>query len=656
MRGFQLLILTLLSLFESLAAAKTIKLACYELNPYVSGARSEHGYLYEVTLGAFERAGYKVEVEFFPPLRAKKLVETGEFDALIPSYSSTKDAAHFLYSQPILGSQIEYFQLRGGSNEESEKAKREVGELGNLAPYFGEEEGIIKSSSDHIVSLIELLSSKKITIAIADRRQVADVLVNRRPKYIGKIEFIEPILAVKDFHVAISRRHPQASQVLGDFDKGLAEMQKEGDYDRILARYGFQIKESDSHVLNIASVANPDMERIKELSRHFLKESPSVKINWYLLEENLLRRSILSSLALGDRLFDVITITNYDTAIYASEGWIEALDPPAGYDVGDLIPTIRESLSHKKRLYSLPFYGESSMTYYRKDLFAKQGLTMPAQPTYRDIKAFAQKLHQPGKGIYGICLRGKPGWGENMTLLNTMLNVFGATWFDQDKRPVLTSKTWLDTLTFYLDLLQNYGPPDAHTLGYQENLMLFASGKCAQWIDATVAASYLMNSSVSRVRTSVAFSKAPIMNRSEGSHSLSAWALAVPSTSRKKNLAKEFVTWATSKKYIQLVAREKGWLAVPPGTRRSTYASAAYREAAPFSSFVAGEMESAIREGAVDQWGQPVRGTQFLALPEYAALGTSVGINIALSLQKKISAEKALDLSQQDVRQIMREN
>lgn len=649
---------SLMLAFEAAAVEKNIKLACYELNPYVSGDRSEHGYLYEVVMRAFERAGYKVSVEFFPPLRAKKLVETGEYEALIPTYSSMKDAAYFLYSQPILGSQIEYFQLREspGASSSKTQGKEARKDPGNLEPYFGEEEGIIKSSSDHIVRLIEMLSSKTISIAIADRMQVADVLVNRRPKFIGKVEFIEPILAVKDFHVAFSRKYPHAEKTLAAFDKGLADLQEDGEYDRILARYGFQIKESNDNVLNIGSVANSDIERIRELSHVFLKERPSVKINWYLFEENLLRRSILSSLALGDRLFDIITITNYDSSIYAENKWIEPLETGPAYDVDDVIPSIRAALTHKGKLYALPFYGESSMTFYRKDLFAKNHLKMPEQPTYKDIRNFAQKLHQPEKEIYGICLRGKAGWGENMTLVNLMLNVFGGRWFDPDKKPVLTSKVWQETIGFYLDLLQNYGPPDAFTRGYQENLELFAAGKCAQWIDATVAASYLLNNEVSRVSHSAAFAKSPTMRKSEGSHSLAVWAFAVPSSSKKKELAREFVNWATSKKYIQLVARQKGWLAVPPGTRRSTYASAAYKSAAPFSSFVANEMESAIPKGALDEWGQPERGPQFLGVPEYAALGTSVGINIALALQKKITLEKALELSQQDVRQIMRDN
>jgi len=38
----------------------------------------------------------------------------------------------------------------------------------------------------------------------------------------------------------------------------------------------------------------------------------------------------------------------------------------------------------------------------------------------------AKKLTDKSTGVYGICLRGKAGWGENMALLTAMSNSYGA--------------------------------------------------------------------------------------------------------------------------------------------------------------------------------------------------------------------------------------
>jgi sorbitol/mannitol transport system substrate-binding protein len=91
-------------------------------------------------------------------------------------------------------------------------------------------------------------------------------------------------------------------------------------------------------------------------------------------------------------------------------------------------------------------------------------------------------------GVYGICLRGKAGWGENMAFLTAMSNSFGARWFDENWNPSSTSRNGRRRWTDYLDLMTKYGPPGASNNGFNENLTLFQQGKCGMWIDATVAA------------------------------------------------------------------------------------------------------------------------------------------------------------------------
>ena len=134
-------------------------------------------------------------------------------------------------------------------------------------------------------------------------------------------------------------------------------------------------------------------------------------------------------------------ISNYETPIWAKNGWLVNLTPQltadTSYDVGDLLKPIANALTYKGGLYSVPFYGESSMVYYRKDLFKKAGLTMPLHPTWVQIAAFAKKLNTPNTA--GICLRGQAGWGENLAALDTVINTAGGSWFNAKWQPQLTS-------------------------------------------------------------------------------------------------------------------------------------------------------------------------------------------------------------------------
>jgi len=114
-------------------------------------------------------------------------------------------------------------------------------------------------------------------------------------------------------------------------------------------------------------------------------------------------------------------------------------------------------------------------------------------------------MHDPANGIYGICLRGKPGWGDNMAFLSTLVNTFGGQWFDMDWKPQIDSKPWKDAITFYVDLTATNGPPGSSANSFNEILALYNEGKCGMWIDATIAASFISDPKQSKVADKVAF-------------------------------------------------------------------------------------------------------------------------------------------------------
>ncbi|HYX91802.1 MAG TPA: sugar ABC transporter substrate-binding protein, partial [Myxococcaceae bacterium] len=264
--------------------------------------------------------------------------------------------------------------------------------------------------------------------------------------------------------------------------------------------------------LVIVTVNNGDMIIMQRLSKEFEKAHPDIHLDWVVLEENVLRERVTTDIATKGGQFDVMTIGTYETPLWGKKGWLVRLDDdlPGAYEIEDVLKPIRDGLSADGKLYALPFYGESSFTFYRKDLFQKAGLTMPEKPTYDDVAKFAQATHDPKAGVYGICLRGKPGWGENMAYVDTLVNTFGGRWFDEKWKPELTSPEWKKAVGFYIDVMKKFGPPGASANGHNENRALFATGKCAMWIDATVAAGYLANPKESKVADKVAFAPAPI--------------------------------------------------------------------------------------------------------------------------------------------------
>ena len=396
--------------------------------------------------------------------------------------------------------------------------------------------------------------------------------------------------------------------------------------------------------ITVATVNNGDMIRMQGLMDDFNTKHPDIKVEWVTLEENVLRQNVTTDIATGGGQYDVMTIGTYEVPIWGKQGWLVSLnDLPASYDVDDLLPPIRNGLTVDGNLMASPFYGESSMVMYRKDLMEKAGLTMPDAPTWAEIKTAAAAMTDKSAGIYGICLRGKAGWGENMAFLTAMSNSFGARWFDEAWVPQFDQPEWKGTLDFYLDLMGNYGPPGASNNGFNENLTLFNQGKCGMWIDATVAASFVTGKD-STVADQVGFALAPDNGLGKRGNWLWAWTLAIPSSSKKQEAAKTFIDWATNKDYLALVAAKEGWANVPPGTRSSLYANSEYA-AVPFAKMTIESINSADPTHPTVK-PVPYVGVQFVAIPEFQGLGTTVGELFSAALAGTKTADQALSEAQ----------
>ena len=406
----------------------------------------------------------------------------------------------------------------------------------------------------------------------------------------------------------------------------------------------------DDVTLTIATVNNPNMKVMEELSPMFTEET-GINLEWVVLPENELRAKVTTDVATGAASFDIVTVGTFEVPIWGANGWLNSIDDMAAanpdmvqpdYDFDDLLPSVAAGLSVDGNLHAVPFYGESSFTMYNKAILDAAGQTMPDQPTWDEIREIACAVHDPDNGIYGIALRGLPGWGQVMAPVTTVANTYGARWFDEEWQPQLDSPEWNEAVSFYVSLLQDCGPPGVSGNGFTESLNLMTQGQAAMWVDATVAAGILAGTDVG---PDMSQAMAPVGPVAKGNAWLWSWSLAIPSTSANAEAALRFATWATSKDYIEIVADRDGWASVPPGTRISTYERQEYLDAAPFAQMT---LDSMLAADPNDARRDPVpyTGVQFVAIPEFQGIGTDASQYIADAIAGNITVEEALAQAQ----------
>jgi sorbitol/mannitol transport system substrate-binding protein len=416
----------------------------------------------------------------------------------------------------------------------------------------------------------------------------------------------------------------------------------------------------DKSHLTVATVNNSDMVIMQKYTSEFTAKT-GIPVDFVVLPENELRQKVTEDVALGAGKYDVVTIGTYDTPIWANNHWICSLEPmfndmpPAAakeYDRNDILAPVRNALSVNGAQFAAPFYGESTMLFYRKDLFAAAGLKMPLNPTWDQIYAFARRLHDPANGQYGIALRGLPGWGQNMAIFNSMLHAFGARWFDMNWYPQFRSPDMKAAWAFYKKLIIDAGEPGATTAGYTECLALMSTGKAAMWYDATVSAGTLQGDD-SKVKGKIGYALAPSKKKANTGW-LWAWSLAIESQSRHKDEAFKFLTWATSKEYINLIGSKVGWAQVPPGTRTSTYNNPRYREVADFAAITLNSIKNANYNNPTVE-PVPYKGIQYVAIPEFQGLGEEVSQELAAYLAGQKNLDSALEACQAATLRVARE-
>jgi sorbitol/mannitol transport system substrate-binding protein len=406
--------------------------------------------------------------------------------------------------------------------------------------------------------------------------------------------------------------------------------------------------------IRVAIVGNPQMEDIAKLTPSLFTKRTGIKVRYSILEEGKLREIVTRDVGSGGRQFDVVMIGPYEAPQFGASGLLKSLTTfakrDASYKYNDVIPAVRNALSANGKMYASPFYAESSFVMYRKDVMRANNVTVPARPTWDQIATIARKVDS--NRMAGICLRGKPGWGDLGASFTTVLNTFGGTWWsakangEPDKAQV-DKPAFKEALTFYVNLIKDAGETDAANASFNECLAQYRDGRVAMWYDATVAAG-ILEANDSPVKGKNGYALAPV-KKTKASGWLWTWALAIPRESPDTATAWRYISWATGPDYLKAAGSRisGGWAAIPPGTRLSTYRIPQYKKAAKaFAAITLAAMKAAPikNPGTTKRPGVP--GVQYVGIPEFQDVGNQCTEQFSSVIAGRTSIDDALEACQ----------
>lgn len=406
--------------------------------------------------------------------------------------------------------------------------------------------------------------------------------------------------------------------------------------------------------INIALANNPISQAMERIARDKYS-APGVTVNISVLPENDLRQKLTTEASTGGTTYDMFYIGPYEATNWARFGWLENLEPyfkalspekQQWYDRDDLIKGMVGSLSYKGDMYAIPFYGEASFVMYNKQLFAKKGLTMPAEPSWDEIYGLAKKIHDPANDIVGMTMRGAPGWGMSGAPFVTIVNAFGGRFYDMEWNATIDTPEQRAAWQMYKKVLREAGQSDILSYTYNECIALMQSGKAGIYYDATSIAPPL-EAKGSAVRGKVGYVMPPHQKMKSNTSWLWNWAMGInpKSSAENKQAVFDFMLWATSKDFIKMtVELDPTGASTPPASRASTYKLPVYAKT-PYAEMTLKILESTdFTKPTLEP--VPYVGLQYIAIPEFADAGTRMTEYLADYVVDKMTLDEAIRKTQ----------
>ncbi|KLU59074.1 putative ABC transporter-binding protein precursor [Peptococcaceae bacterium CEB3] len=329
--------------------------------------------------------------------------------------------------------------------------------------------------------------------------------------------------------------------------------------------------------IHVACQEHPDVDALKELLPSFEKQY-GVKVDLNVLPQQQLNTKVEIALASNSSDYDVIMMDDMQTAQYAKAGWIVPLDTfinntsltnKSKFNESDFLKGFLKVLAVNGTQYALPFYGESTMLFYNKEMFSKAGISAPPQ-NMQELEADAAKL--TGNGVYGIALRGSRD--INWYPWAGFLFAFGGHWLDANGKPTLNSPAAVQATQLYGKLISKYGPPGGASFDWNQVQLSMQQGKAAMIIDASNFGPRLEDPKESKIVGKVGFAMVPAGPAGRFPSVYTA-GLAIPKGSKHQADAWKFIEWATSKQ-TQLESAMK--VSRADVTRQSVWEDPAYTQ------------------------------------------------------------------------------
>lgn len=374
---------------------------------------------------------------------------------------------------------------------------------------------------------------------------------------------------------------------------------------------------------------------LKEVSASYPDKSVEIKPTPIQASEGDYFAKVALALKSKDTAPDIVTEDTFILNSDASAGYLEPLDDKlAGWEDwgnGSFIEAMKKGVTASDgKVYGVPYNTDSRGLWYNKDIFKQAGLPEDWQPkNWEEVLNAARTIKEKAPDVVPIWMNMGKATGEATSMQTYEMLLYGTgerLYDDASGKWITKSQGILDALTFVETVnKEKLGPPLSKVLngqaGNTASREYLPQGKLAISLDGSwITGNYMETGAAPwpEYKDVLGFAPMPTSQGQEpGSITLAGgWALSIPSNSKNKDEAWEFIKFALGKENTQKLVMSSGNITV-----RADVAKDPEYTKMPFNEIATEYLQNAEFRPAQEKY--PEVSTQIQTMVESVATGTS---------------------------------
>lgn len=226
----------------STSADQPLRIVADEWPPFSGESLPGQGISVDVISTVLTRAGYQVRAQILPWARIMDGARKDEYD-IVGSLFSDPDIATFMtYGNPFYQTEIRFLRQAGSTievNAYQDLASHSiaVGDGFLYSPQFDADAALNKQVVSTAIQGIQMVAHGRADLTLDSNDVLRYSTKTQDPGLADRVEMLPFVLARQGIHMAMRQTHPQAGQIIADFNRTLGEMQADGSLAALLAKH-----------------------------------------------------------------------------------------------------------------------------------------------------------------------------------------------------------------------------------------------------------------------------------------------------------------------------------------------------------------------------------------------------------------------------------